>query len=95
MTETARRKVNAVGRWVLPFFGVVGTIVASYALLASDAHNDQRYVRLEAYHYDRERDKELRDVVGGQINDRLRAQDKKLDEIAGDVKTLLRESRSK
>lgn len=82
-------------RWIGSIAIAVACGTVSYAWLASDARNDKRYVQIEAYRYDRERDKEMRDLVSGQINTRLAGQDKKLDEISGDVKTLLRESRTR
>lgn len=72
--------------------GLVLTGVTSYGLLYSNAHNDERYVKLEAYRYDRERDKELKEVVERQINHRFDQQEKKLNEIAADLKMLLRKS---
>ncbi len=72
--------------------GLVLTGVTSYGLLYSNAHNDQRYVRIETYRSDRERDKELKEVVERQINHRFDQQERKLNEIASDVKMLLRKT---
>jgi len=78
---------------ILVVLAASGTLLSSYFVLFSDARNDHRYVQISTYANDRNRDKEVDAILNGQINERLRQQDKKLDEIAGDVKTLLRESR--
>lgn len=80
-------------RLAILFFGLALTGVTSYGLLYTNAQNDLRYLQIEAYRYDRERDKELRDLVGQQINSRFDQQEKKLAEISGDLKTLLRHSK--
>lgn len=80
---------TVVYRGALMLLGGVATAAVSYGILYSDAHNDLRYVRISTYDKDRERDKELRVIVDQQMNARLDGQDKKLDEISKDVKTLL------
>jgi len=67
---------------LLSFFG-------GYVVLYSDRHNDGRYVSKEEYTKDRETDKEVRDLMQGNLTSRLEAQEKKLDEISHDVKSLL------
>lgn len=80
--------------WRVSVVAVIVTLGAIFFLYA-DRHNDGRYVSIEAYQKDRGNDKELRDLSSSGVNRRLDEQDKKLDDIARDVKELLKEARGK
>lgn len=84
--KTKLGKTNIVWRFSI---GVVLAVIAGYLLLYSDRHNDGRYVSIESYNKDRERDKELRDEISRSITRQLDEQRKTVDEIRGDVKRLL------
>ncbi len=91
MTEYLKKKLtDSAVKWAAV---AVFTCAISYVVLASDARNDRRYVQIETYRADRERDRELSQVLNSQVQEKFQGTEKKLDEISSDVKALLKESR--
>lgn len=74
-------------------YRVIMFLMLGGLMLFSDRHNDARYVQLTDYKRDRDTDKELRDTVQKAADERNQEVKRQLEEIASDVKTLLRESR--
>ncbi len=84
---------TVIWRGVMFCLSAVAAGGVSWMILACDAHNDRRYLRLESYQNDPNRDKELRDVLTAFTNARCAEQDRTLAEIKADVKRLLNERR--
>jgi hypothetical protein len=76
-------------RWAVIVFSAGSLALSSLFFYKSDEHNDTRYVRLNNYNNDRERDKEVRDLVKAQFDGQMAELNKKTGEISADVKTLL------
>lgn len=66
--------------------------LGGYVMLYADRHNDERYVTKAEYLHDRQTDEQFRIQVQTGLNWRMDNQDKKLDEISADIKSLLRRS---